>query len=127
MSKITKILICVSFVMFIAIVITSVFATTGLGTNVSMPTDSSGGSINTMTGAETAVNKIWGSVKLILQVVSLAIVLGSGVRYMMASADQKADIKKSLGILVIGAVIVFGTTLVIDFITGAAGDLLQRR
>lgn len=127
MNRVIKLLTCLMFVMLMFTVLVSVFATTGLGTNVSMPSGGSGGSVNTMTNAETAVDKIWGSVKLILQVVSLAVILGSGVKYMLASADQKADIKKSLGILIIGAVIVFGTTLVIDFITGTAGDLLQPR
>ena len=42
---------------------------------------------------------------------------------MLASADQKADIKKSLGILVIGCAIVFGATIVIQFITTIAGQI----
>ena len=72
----------------------------------------------------TVKDKAWGSIKLILQVAAITAVLACGVRYMIASADQKADIKKSLAAVIIGSAIVFGTTLIIDFVTGAAGQLM---
>lgn len=83
--------------------------------------------ISGTTGAtiDTMKNKAWGSIKLILQVAALSAVLFAGVRYMMASADQKADIKKSMVPLVIGAVIVFGTTILIEFVQEAAGSLFE--
>lgn len=73
--------------------------------------------------ANAAVTGIWKTVKLILQVLAIAAIILAGVRYMFASADQKADIKKSMTVLVIGAVLVFGATIVIDFITNIAGDI----
>ena len=106
-------------IVFIALLfINTCYGAVGLGTNVD-----NGSGNNKMTTATAAVGRIWGSVKLVLQVVSLSIVVACGVRYMFASADQKADIKKSLGILVLGCAIVFGTTLIIDFIKAIAGDL----
>ena len=42
---------------------------------------------------------------------------------MFASADQKADIKKSMGILAIGAALVFGATFIIDFIVKVTGQI----
>lgn len=81
------------------------------------------GTANDVSAATGAVNRIWNSVRLVLQVLSITIVLACGVRYMLASADQKADIKKSLGILVIGCAIVFGATIVIQFITTIAGQI----
>ena len=78
---------------------------------------------NEMTTSKAAVNNIWGSLKLILQIVSVSMVIASGIRYMFASADQKADIKKSLGILVIGCILVFGTTIVIDFIIDVSKEV----
>lgn len=88
----------------------------GLSTTIS-------GTANDVSNATDAVNRIWNSVRLVLQVLSITIVLACGVRYMLASADQKADIKKSLGILVIGCAIVFGATIVIQFITTVAGQI----
>lgn len=71
----------------------------------------------TDSSAISAINRVWGIVLTILQVASVAAVVFAGVKYMFASADQKADIKKSLGILALGAVLVFGATTVIQFLT----------
>lgn len=70
-------------------------------------------SIGTM---DAAVGKTWNTIRTILQVCAIAAVVFAGVRYMFASADQKADIKKSMGILAIGAALVFGATFILDFI-----------
>ena len=44
---------------------------------------------------------------------------------MFASADQKADIKKSMGTLAIGAVLVFCAATVLRFIQTAAGEVID--
>lgn len=70
------------------------------------------------------VNKVWGVILTVLQVCAIAAVVFAGVRYMFASADSKADIKKQMIWLVIGAVLVFGASTVIGFLTGTFEDLL---
>jgi len=127
MIRKNKIIICLLCFACIIGMLQTLYAATGLATDVPMPSGGSGGSVNTMTDAENAISRVWGSVKLILQVLALATILGCGVRYMFASADQKADIKKSLGVLVLGAAIVFGTTLIVDFIQSIAGQLMVVR
>ncbi len=77
----------------------------------------------TATVTKGMVENIWGVIRTILQIAALGALIFSGVRYMFASADQKADIKKSLGILVVGAIIVFGSTIVIEIITKIAKDV----
>ena len=72
------------------------------------------------TGITNAARNIWETVATIVQLLSVAAVVFAGVRYMFASADQKADIKKSMGILAIGAILVFGSTIIIKLIAGAA-------
>ena len=72
---------------------------------------------------DSSVRKIWGTVELILQVAAVAAFIFAGVRYMFASADAKADIKKSMLILVVGAVLVFGASFVVDLITTATGEI----
>lgn len=62
------------------------------------------------------VGRVWGTVILIVQVLAVAAVVFAGLRYMFASADAKADIKKQTVILVVGAVLVFGATFIIDLI-----------
>ena len=70
-----------------------------------------------------AINRVWGIILTILQVAAVAAVVFAGVKYMFTSADQKADIKKSLGILALGAILVFGASTVIQFLTGAFKEI----
>ena len=116
MKKIMKVL---PVVMVVCLVVTSVFA-------VSVPNDNdlkgNGQGSTTVTGAAT---KAWNTVITIVQILAVAAVVFAGLRYMFASADQKADIKKSMGILAIGAVLVFGSTLILRLLTTASGEILK--
>ena len=73
---------------------------------------------------DDAAMNIWATIVPIVQILSVAAVVFAGLRYMFASADQKADIKKSMGILVIGAILVFCSTTILKFIATAANDAL---
>ena len=81
-----------------------------------------------MTGS-TIVGKtaggLWATVVTIVQILAVAAVVFAGLRYMFASADQKADIKKSMGTLAIGAVLVFGATTVIKFVSNATNQIIR--
>lgn len=66
----------------------------------------SGGSAST--NATNAVQGVWKTVLLILQILAVAAIVIAGVRYMFASADAKADIKKQTITLVVGLFLVFG-------------------
>ena len=70
-----------------------------------------------------SINKVWGIILTILQVAAIAAVVFAGVRYMFASADQKADIKKSMVTLAVGAILVFGASTVIGILTGVLKDV----
>lgn len=51
--------------------------------------------------AKSSILKVWGTVLLILQILSVAAIVIAGIRYMFASADGKADIKKqTIGLMV---------------------------
>lgn len=84
---------------------------------------------NKMTGGngsnkldKTAKN-IWASVTLILQILAVAAIVFAGVRYMFASADAKADIKKQMIILVLGAVLVFAASTIINIIVNVTNEI----
>ena len=79
---------------------------------------------NTNTNAVKSINKVWGVILTILQVAAIAAVVFAGVRYMFASADSKADIKKQMVWLVIGAILVFGASTVIGFLTGTFNEMV---
>ncbi|MEG2310932.1 MAG: TrbC/VirB2 family protein [Clostridia bacterium] len=72
---------------------------------------------------DSAVGNIWGTVVLILQVAAIGAIIFAGVRYMFASADAKADIKKQTVTLAIGAVLVFGATTLVQFLTTAVDQV----
>ena len=59
--------------------------------------------------------KIWSIVITVLRYAAIGTFIFAGVKYMIASADQKADIKKSMVPLFIGTLVVFGGTYVVDF------------
>lgn len=75
------------------------------------------------TSAQNSIKKVWGTVLLILQILSVAAIVIAGIRYMFASADGKADIKKQTIGLMVGAVLVFGASGVISLITNITKDI----
>lgn len=117
MKKLIKIL---PVVMVVCLMVTSVFAIAVPDSGADLANGHAGSS-----AVNSAAQGIWGTVMTIVQILAVAAVVFAGVRYMFASADQKADIKKSMGILAIGAVLVFGATVVLKFISTAANEVLQ--
>lgn len=78
---------------------------------------------DTSTNTIKTVNKVWGVVLTVLQVAAIAAVVFAGVRYMFASADSKADIKKQMIWLAVGAILVFGASTVIHLLINTVDDL----
>lgn len=123
MKKIMKILPVV-FVMLIMCVsiFTSVFANNAgtKGVNTDFPI--SNYNISTI---NKGASRLWGSILTILQFVAFGAIVFAGIKYMFASADQKAEVKKSLGILAIGALLVFAASTIVSFIVSAAEEVIQ--
>lgn len=71
---------------------------------------------------DTAVGKIWSTVLTILQIAAVAAIVYAGVKYMFAAADDKAAIKQGLIGLVVGAILVFGASTVVQFILKIQND-----
>ncbi|MBR5228125.1 MAG: hypothetical protein IKV94_05780 [Clostridia bacterium] len=117
MNKITKVFL----ILFVAVLVCSQVFANDIG-NVEDPF------INTNPGIGTlndTVKDVWATVIVIVQILAVAAVVFAGLRYMFASSDAKADIKKSMGILIVGAVLVFAATTVLSFVTGLAKTALQ--
>ncbi len=116
MKKSKKIMLRVLPVLLLVVV---VLASNVFAVSTDMPTtDKKIGSVN------DAANTIWGTVLLIFQILAIAAIVFAGIRYMFASADQKADIKKSMIILVLGAILVFGASTVAKFIMTATNEVI---
>ena len=61
-------------------------------------------------------NKVWNTVIYLARVLAFVGIFMLGLTYIFANSDKKADLKKGLLPVVIGIVIFFGATYVIDFI-----------
>lgn len=77
-----------------------------------------------ITGITDMGNKVWNTISVIVQIAAIAAIVFAGVRYMFASADDKADIKKQTVILIVGAVLVFAAVPLAKFITNIAQNVL---
>lgn len=87
------------------------------------PTQPSSGTPNSkITGL---ANNIWGTVAVIIQILAIAAIIIAGVRYMFASADEKADIKQQTITLVVGAILVFAAVPIAKFIAETANSVFQ--
>lgn len=73
---------------------------------------------------DQVVNNVWGTVLTVLRVLAVAAIVYAGVKYMFASADSKADIKGGMVGLVVGAILVFGASIVVQLIMDAANQAL---
>lgn len=111
MKKLLKVL-PVMFVL--SLVLTNVFA---LDPNANLQTGTASTVVKILTG------NIWSTISVVIYTLAIGAVVVAGLRYMFASADQKADIKKSTGILIIGAILVFGATFVLNLVKGILTDV----
>lgn len=122
MKKSKKILLAIIPVVLVLLVVsTNVFAVSDMFNMDSLNNAVSGGSASI--NATNAVQGVWKTVLLILQILAVAAIVIAGVRYMFASADTKAGIKKQTITLVVGAVLVFGASGIITMITSISNDL----
>jgi Na+-transporting NADH:ubiquinone oxidoreductase subunit NqrC len=115
MNKFTKIFLRIMpIVLIAAIMVSSVY-----GINVTDP-----GAGNPNQDVKGLADRIWGTVVAVIQILAIAAIVIAGIRYMFASADAKADIKKQTIILVAGAALVFAAVPVAKFIAGVANGLI---
>lgn len=61
-------------------------------------------------------NKIVGAIKVVGIFVSVAMTMIVGIRYMLSSVEEKAEYKKTTIIYLVGILLIFATTQLIDFI-----------
>ena len=111
------------------VVLLIIVALTSLTTVVMATTDAKtavdqlkgGADANVMTFGQKIV-PIVRAIGIIAAVIILMIV---GINYMMGSAEEKADYKKTMPAYVIGAILVFAATQVIGFIIDISNGLVQ--
>lgn len=99
MKKLTKVLSVILTIMMILTPI-SVFATTIGNVKIEPKTDNT-------TQVQNFGNKIIGVLQVVGIIVSVAILIVLGIKYMMGSAEEKAEYKKTMIPYLVGAVLIF--------------------
>lgn len=77
-----------------------------------------------ITKVENSVTSFGATFAFVAQVLSVAAVVFGGLKYMFAAPDERANIKRGLIILVVGATLVFGAASVAKMIRAAAEDVI---
>lgn len=67
-------------------------------------------------GIKNLGNSIIGVVRTVGVVVAVVILLVLGIKYMMGSAEEKADYKKSMIPYIVGAVLIFASTTIVGIV-----------
>ena len=71
------------------------------------------------------IMKVYGTIYRIIQIIGVAGVAFTGVKYMYAGAEDKAQIKKTLIWLVVGVMFVFAVEPIINFVKGFGSEVLK--
>ena len=116
MKKTMKILSTLMVVVMIASICTSIFATQ-VDVNKMNKKDIDAEAAAKM---ETIGGTIVAYVTNAAMVVSIVMIAVLGIKYMLGSAEEKAEYKKSLVPLLVGAILVFGAAAIAKVIVGLA-------
>ena len=108
MKKATKILTMIFCIMFIITLSTSVLAATAAPN----PNAYTGNSSTEVTGITNIGNSLITIISTIGSIASVIVLVVLGIKYMMGSAEEKAEYKKTLLPYIIGAVLVFAASTV---------------
>lgn len=115
MKKLVKILPILLLVIMLLSTVSVVFAD---------PTDPSTLKGTQTTQFDTMGKKIIGMVQAIGSIASVLVLVVLGIKYMMGSAEEKAEYKKTMIPYVVGAVLVFAAANIAGVVAKFAGELM---
>lgn len=114
MKKISKILYVLLMTMMICSIASNVLATD--------PSQFNGDGVTVQTtGAGNFVNQLIGIIQFVGSAASVIVLIILGIKYMMGSAQEKAEYKKTMIPYLIGAIIVFAASNIAGVIFNLAG------
>lgn len=113
-----------------AIVLTMIIMLLILNTTASMAVDAAGiaGQLKgTATGASGSVvnigNQIIGIITTVGVVVAVVVLLVLGIKYMMGSASEKAEYKKTMIPYLVGAILIFGASAITKVVVSLGANI----
>lgn len=118
--KLSKILsIVVVAVMLVAALSNVALATTIGNIMVNVTNTNASNKVSTIGGQVLNIVRTVGSIAAVITLIIL------GIKYMMGSAEEKAEYKKTLTPYIIGAVLVLAAVNIVNWIFGAAGGFFS--
>lgn len=109
MKKITKITSAVLMLILVMSIATTAFAATGTTVKPGDMTGESKTDVSGITGIGNSVIKIVSTIGIVVSVVVLVVL---GIKYMLGSAEEKAEYKKTMLPYLIGAALVFAASAI---------------
>ena len=119
MKKMSKIISVLMIVIMLAGICTCVFADDG-GVTIDGIMGEKTIDGDAASGMQKVGGTIIGYVTNAAMVISVVMIAVLGIKYMMGSAEEKAEYKKSLVPLLVGAILVFGAAAIAKVIVGLA-------
>ncbi len=116
MKKSIKVVSIVLMVLAIVLVSTSVFATEYRPNSVTINTADTG-------SVQNVGSRILGIIRVVGTIVAVAMLIVLGIKYMMGSAEERAEYKKTLFPYFIGAILIFAATNLADMIYSWASTI----
>ena len=125
MAKLMKVMaVALLVVMVVAALATSANATMSFN---AVTTDSVVQGASDSSGAASSINRIIGSVLTIVQVVGCGVavimLIVLAIKYISAAPGDKADIKKHAVVYVVGAVVLFAASGILQIVKNFAGNV----
>jgi len=118
MKKSIKMVSVALMILAMVLVSTSVFATNG----IERPSDVTFDTSNTENVANIG-SSILGIIRVVGTIVAVGMIIILGIKYMMGSAEERAEYKKTLFPYFIGAVLIFAASNLADMIYSWAQGL----
>ena len=115
MNKTLKIVSTLLMVTLLTVMLSNVVMASGKTSEINAG-DIAGSLKGTATGAQSSVtnigNQIIGIITTIGVVVAVVVLLVLGIKYMMGSASEKAEYKKTMIPYLVGAILIFGASAI---------------
>ena len=122
MKKTSKLIVVLLIVLTIATISVSSFATGETGLTPGSFTGS-GVTDDAKNGILSMGNSIVGVIRIVGTLVAVVILLILGIKYMMGSAEEKADYKKSMVPYIVGAILIFASSTIAGIVYDLANSL----
>ena len=112
-------------VLFVLIILASIFGTTNsvmaaLNSSGVSPDSYKGDAGYSTTSIDTIGNQIIRIVSTIGSIAAVIVLVVLGIKYMMGSAEEKAEYKKTMIPYIVGAILIFASTTIVNVVYNMA-------